>query len=109
MASVSGAHHVSSQADLHGQIAAASSHFFSGSAASAHETVAGAAHGSAGFDTVTGPGHDPVKFAGQSHGAVEKVVATQTAHQGGVTVQFADGSSLIVAGATKVEGSFFHH
>jgi hypothetical protein len=75
-----------------------------------HDTVGTAPHDTVpGFDTVTGPGHDPVHFAGEAKGAVEKVVATQTVHDGGVTISFADGSSLTVAGVTHIDGGFFHH
>jgi hypothetical protein len=76
-----------------------------------HETVTGtAAHESiAGFDTVTGPGHDEIAFAGQNHASIQKVVAGQEVKDGNTTLHLPDGSSMTLIGITHVDASFFKH
>ena len=74
-----------------------------------HDTVASSSHSTRGIDTVASLARGSVAFAGSKFAPVEKVVATQTVHKDGVTVHFADGSALHVAGVTHLHGSFFHH
>ena len=68
-----------------------------------HDTVPG----SPVSDSVGGAAHGPVAFAGQGGAATDSVVATQTIQPGGVTLHFADGSSINIVGATHIDGSFF--
>lgn len=76
-----------------------------------HETVTGTAANEsvAGFDTVTGPGHDEIAFAGQNHASIQKVVASQEVKDGNTTLHLPDGSSMTLIGITHVDASFFHH
>ena len=78
-------------------------------AQSLHDTVASGHASKVGFDTVASLARGSATFAGSKHAPVEKVVATQTVHKDGVTVHFADGSALHVAGVTHLHGGFFHH
>jgi hypothetical protein len=67
----------------------------------ANETVAG-------FDTVTGPGHDEISFAGETQRSIQNVVATQEQSGGNTTLNLPDGSSITLVGVTHVTSSFFH-
>ena len=119
MASVTGAHHVASgPRDVHTLIARAINQKAIAAKLAAHDTVASlgqhphdtvAGHAAHHADTVTTLGHGTTAFAGSKHVSVEKVVATQTVHKDGVTVHFADGSALHVAGVTHLHTTFFHH
>lgn len=103
-----GQHHPNLGA-VHDQLAGASS-------ASNLDTVSGLSVGS-GFahDTVGGgPGDGggwgglgPVALAGQAAAPTENVVATQTIQPGGVTLHFADGTSINVVGASHIDHGFF--
>jgi hypothetical protein len=75
-----------------------------------HETVEGspADESVAGFDTVSGPGHDAIDFAGQSQSSIQKVVATQEQTGGNVTLHLPDGSSMTLIGVSHVDSGFFH-
>jgi hypothetical protein len=72
-----------------------------------HDSVGGGAPGS-GFDTVSGPQHGGVGFAGEPRGSTEQVVASQTQHGGNTVLHLADGSTITLVGTTHVDASFFH-
>jgi hypothetical protein len=74
-----------------------------------HETVEGSPSNEtvAGFDTVTGPGHDEIAFSGENHGSIQTVVATQEHNGGNTTLHLADGSSITLVGVAHVDSSFF--
>jgi hypothetical protein len=75
-----------------------------------HETVTGTPSNEtvAGFDTVTGPGHDEISFAGESQRSIQNVVATQEQSCGNTTLHLPDGSSITLVGVTHVTNTFFH-
>ena len=53
--------------------------------------------------------HGPVQFSGQTASGTDNVAATQSAQGSGVTLHFADGSSVNVVGATHINPNFFGH
>ncbi len=75
-----------------------------------HETVTGtpANETVAGFDTVSGPDHDEISFAGETGRSIQNVVATQEQSGGNTTLHLPDGSSLTLVGVSHVTNSFFN-
>jgi serralysin len=76
-----------------------------------HDTVAGSGHDTvaSGFDTVSGPQHGDVRFAGGGATAgTEQVVATQSQVGGNTVLHLPDGSTITLVGVTHVHSSFLH-